>query len=367
MGREIPEWVTYPQDDWIAITPAEAGLDDGKFDRFLSGLDIRGASFGGEDHTGNKWGTMLTRGGYLVHAWGDRHYRFQTASMGKAFMWVLIGFAVEEGMLHPDEPIHRTWTGEGELSHPHKILNRGHHETLTWRHLIGPKEGGTHRGGFPMELGNEWAKGLQGRPGEEAGNRCPEWATWTGDPFYDIYSHVEPGTVERYSSAGFWRLGQALTSVWGRDLKEVLDERLFGKIGIPAKRWDWYTGRTMSESKYFYPDIPDSYTYLDPPYEINGHPVRSGPGWVVMSPSDIARFGHLLATQGMWKGEQLVDPKWLRGHSGGNRSGVSGESAFYTAMAQVTTDGFDHAHSSATASLLPEELFVGPLKVSGTG
>ena len=145
-----------------------------------------------------------------MQAWGDRHYRFQTASMGKAFMWVLIGFAVEEGMLHPDEPIHRTWTGEGELSHPHKILNRGHHETLTWRHLIGPKEGGTHQGGFPIELGNEWAKGnvrvapersrtnggLSGRPG-------PGTRSTTSIPTW------KPGTVERYSSAGFWRLGQA--------------------------------------------------------------------------------------------------------------------------------------------------------------
>ena len=63
MGRKIPEWVTYPEDDWIAITTAEAGLDVEKFDRFLSGLDIKGASFGGEDHNGTKWGTVLTRGG----------------------------------------------------------------------------------------------------------------------------------------------------------------------------------------------------------------------------------------------------------------------------------------------------------------
>lgn len=355
--NEIPEWLTYPGDDWIEITPAEAGLDVEAFDRFLSGLDIKGASFGGEDHTGDKWGTVLTRGGYLVHAWGNRHYRFQTASMGKAFMWVLIGFAVEDGILDPDEPIHRTWTGEGEVSHPHKTLNRGHHRTLTWRHLIGAKDRSAHQGGFPMELGNAWAKGREGRP---------EWATWTGDPFYDLYSHVEPGTKEHYSSAGFWRLGQALTFVWDRDLKEVLDERLFGRIGVPAGRWDWYAGRTVSENKYLYPDIPDSYTYLDPPYEINGHVVRSGPGWVVMSPSDIARFGHLLATRGKWKGELLVDPKWLRGHSGGNRCGVSGESTHYTAMAQVTTDGFNHPHSVVTTSLLPDDLFVGPVRVSGS-
>lgn len=151
--------MTYPQDDWIEITPAEAGLDVEKFDRFLAGLNIKGASFGGEDLTGNRWGTMLTPGGYLAHACGDRHYRFLTASMGKAFMWVLIGFAVEEGMLDPDDPIHRTWIGEGELSYPHKVLNQGHRETLTWRHFIGPKERSAHRGRIPHGTGNRMGKG----------------------------------------------------------------------------------------------------------------------------------------------------------------------------------------------------------------
>ena len=58
-----------------------------------------------------------------------------------------------------------------------------------------------------------------------------EWARWTGDPFYDNYSHAEPGTVAIYSSGGYWRLSQALTAVWCRDLKTVLDERLFSIIG----------------------------------------------------------------------------------------------------------------------------------------
>ena len=59
----------------------------------------------------------------------------------------------------------------------------------------------------------------------------PEWAKWTGDPFYNLYSHIEPGTVGHYSSAGFWRLGQALTALWGRDLKDVLAEKIFRKMG----------------------------------------------------------------------------------------------------------------------------------------
>ena len=61
---DLPEWVTFPGDDWVRITPAEAGLDPERFDAFIGGLDIRGTDFGGEDHSGNKWGAVLTRGGY---------------------------------------------------------------------------------------------------------------------------------------------------------------------------------------------------------------------------------------------------------------------------------------------------------------
>jgi CubicO group peptidase (beta-lactamase class C family) len=362
----LPAWVTYPDEDWVEITPQQAGLDPMAFDQFLAGLHARGASFGGEDHSGRKWGAVLTRGGYLVHTWGDRRYRFQTASTGKALMWALVGLAVADRLIQADEPIWRSWTGHGLLSHPHKYLDVGHHRTLTWRHLIGDQHGSVHYGGFPMELGLHWkqrvtwlgsATGLQTAPG------VVDWATWTGDPFFDLYSHAAPGTQALYSSAGYWRLAQALTAVFGRDLKAVVDERLFGPMGIPPDRWDWWKGGDVKDRPDFYPTIPDSYTYLDPPYEIDGAPVRSGPGWVVISASDLARFGHLVATQGRWKRRNLADPAWLRGHGGGNRSGVSGESRHFTAMAVVTTEGLDHPHSTATTSFLPEELFVGPVKV----
>lgn len=362
---ELPDWVTFPRETWKLIGPAEAGLDPQRFDAFLAELHPRGADFGGEDHTGNKWGAVITRGGYLLHAWGDPDYRFQTASTGKALMWALVGLAAADGLLDPDAPIHRSWTGRGRLSHPHKFLDEGHHRTLTWRHLMGDQHGSVHYGGFPMELGLHWrnretwlgsATGIQTKPG------VVEWATWTGDPFFDLHSHAEPGTQALYSSAGYWRLSQALTAVWGRDLKDVLDERIFGPMGVPADRWDWYTGGWVKDQVDFYPNIPDSYTYLDPPYEIDGAPVRSGPGWVVISASDLTRFGHLVATQGWWEGRRLVDPRFLRGHGGGNRCGVSGESRHFTAMAVVTTVGLDHPHSTTADSFLPEDVFVGPVR-----
>jgi CubicO group peptidase (beta-lactamase class C family) len=83
-----------------------------------------------------------------------------------------------------------------------------------------------------------------------------------------------------------------------------------------------------------------------------------------MNASDLARFGHLVATRGNWKGEQLIDPQWLRGHSGGNGSGVSGESRHYTALASVATRGIEHPFAVARESFLPAELFVGPVKAA---
>ena len=362
MTIDIPEWVTHPEDDWVSITPEQAGLDRDAYRCFIEDLDPSGADFGGEDHTEGKWGAVLSRGGYLLHEWGDRHYRFQTASVGKAFIRALCGLAVEEGMVEPNDPIGETWTGEGQLSHRHKYLNEGYHKKLTWNHILGPRDEAKHYGGFPIELGNDWQGG---RDAESAVNWVfPEWAKWTGDPFYDLYSHVEPGTVGRYSSGGFWRLGQALTALWDRDLKNVLDEKLFSKIGITPDRWDWYTGKEVQAQKYFYPKLPDSFTYLDPPFDVNGHVVRSAPGWAVISASDLARFGHLVATQGIWKGERLIGAEWLRGHGGGNHSGMSGESKHFTAMGVVTTKGLHHPYTVATESFLPQHMFVGPVRVS---
>ena len=215
MSTTVPNWVTYPDEDWESITPEEAGLDPNGLEKWVAGLHVRGATFGGEDHSGDKYGAVLTRGGYLVHSWGDRLYPHHTASVGKALTWAVLGFAVMDGMIDPDEPINRYWTGQGELSHPHKHLIEGHHKTLTWRHLIGKRTESLHWGGFPMEIGNRWAERRTGLEERDAVPGVAEWANWTGDPYYDCYSHAEPGTVGLYSSAGFWRLGQALDARMG--------------------------------------------------------------------------------------------------------------------------------------------------------
>ena len=352
----LPDWITYPGDAWESITPEEAGLDETAWSRFLADSHVTGAQWEGERHGDGEWGAVLTRGGYIVHTWGNPDYAFQTASLGKAFTWAVFGLATDAGLVKPDDLIRDTWTGVGQLSHGHKHLDAGHHRTLSWRHLLGSQITYGHDGGFPVTNGFFWRQRSSGQMKSQASNPVPEWANWTGDPNYDNYSHAAPGRERIYSSGGIWRLSQALTALWGRDIKSVIDERLLSKIGIGAGDWDWIPGKSVHDNRHFYPDMPGYGDFLDAPYEINGQVVRGGGGWVVMSAGNLARFGHLVATQGLWNGERLISSEWIRGHGGGNKSLVSGESNHYTAFAKVTTEGVDHP--------LPDELFAGPVRVT---
>ena len=360
MALQVPDWVTYPGESWQTLTPSQAGLNLDRWSRFLASCHVRGAAPSAQADGSPRWGAALTRGGYVVHTWGDPEFRGQTASVGKALTWAVFGLAVEDGLVNPDDLVRNTWTGEEQLSHLHKYLDQGFHRDLTWRHLLGDRDVYGHLGGFPVTNGFHWRNATpadQQNPASVAlfgSSGVPEWAAWTGDPFYDNYSHAQPGTVRVYSSGGIWRLSQALTHLLGEDLKQVVDRRLFGPMGIPAERWQWTTGRTLFENRDWYPDTPGYGDFVDPPYEIAGNTVRGGPGWVFISALDLARFGHLVATGGIWEGRRLMRPEWLRGHHGGDSNQVGGESTHFTAMARVSTLGIEHP--------LPDDLFAGPVE-----
>ncbi len=353
---KLPSWVVFPEKEWVRITPGEAGLDEQKFRQILAQSRVGPGTWGGVKIKPDQWGAVLVRGGYLVWSWGNPKFKTQSASLGKCFTRVVFGLAVEAGLLDPDEPIYKTWTGRGQLSHPHKYLDTGHHRRLTWRHLL------EHQGGFVLESGYHWRR----RFGKVSFLRVPPWARWTGDPLFDNYSHIPPGTRTYYSSGGYWRLGQALTALWNQDLKKVLDERIFRHLGIPADRWDWLPGKVVHDTKDFYPDFPGYGEYVDPPYEINGHVVRGGPGWVVMSAEDLARFGLLIATGGVWKGKRLIGAKWLRGHAGVGIHVVAGDPKTLVAIAKINTRGFPFGQKVGTRGhfSFPKELITGPVQVT---
>lgn len=344
----VPDWVVFPEQQWIRITPEQAGLDVEKLNAILSQADVHGDGWGGVEVGPNQWGAVLCRGGYLVHCWGNPKYKCQSASLGKNVTWVLVGLAVDDGLIDWNDPIWKTWTGEGQLSHPHKVLDRGQHKTLTWRHVL------EHRSGFVLESGYHW------RTKTVFHKTIPPGVKWTGDPLADNYAHNPPGTVRRYSSGAFWRLSQALTALWDRDLKEVIDERVFRHMGIPADRWDWLPGQVVHDTADFYPEIPNYGEYVGPPYEVNGHVVRGGPGWIVMSPEDLARFGLLIATRGVWKGKRLVDARFLPNlQYGVGIHAFAGDPQTMVHYAKINTKGFPFGGLGDFA--FPKELIGGPV------
>jgi len=311
-GTPIPEWVQYPGDEWGTLAPASAGLDSEAFGLWVEAQNPRyGEGFAGQrPETG---GTVIVRGGYVVHTWGNVSYPYQSASLGKAFTRAALQLAIDRQLIrNVDDPVRDYWTGEGLLA-PHKVLTHGHHRQLTFRHLSGMM------GGFPVTNGFVWQRG---KASGQYTSDVPDWASWSGDPDHDNYAHIEPGAERCYSSGGYWRLSQALTAVWKRDLKEVLDAELLGSIGIPPERWDWRSGESVRNEVDFYPEMPGYGGFVDPPYTVGGSAVRGGGGWVVMGARDLARVGLLIATRGEWRGRRLISA--VDGNAGVGSNGVWG-------------------------------------------
>jgi CubicO group peptidase (beta-lactamase class C family) len=328
------------------VTPEEAGIRDvAAWKRWVEATQqtAKGASFQGEDHRGNKWGVAITRGGYLIQTFGDPDYKYQTASGAKAFIQACLQLAIDKGLIkNGDALIKNHWIGKDQLNSRHKYMNEGHHNHLTFNHLK------NHMGAFAITNGHSWKLF-----GKNYGQDPPPWAECTRDPDYDNYAQAKPGTVtKQYSSGGYWRLAQALTALWDKDLKEVMDEHLFGQMGIEPDDWDWLSGQVVHDSKDLYPRMPDYGLFCDPPYKINGHVVRTGGTGVVMSAKDLARYGLLVATSGEWKGKRLITVVVDAG--GGNGSAARGYRGVIGSRGDVTT--------TMKGTKVPWDLFKDPPK-----
>ncbi len=330
---DIPDWVVFPGKEWKSLTPEQAGLDTQKFCAWLKSQEPRfKKAYAGQKPASG--GIVLARGGCILHTWGDPDFKYQSASLGKTFTRMVLQLAVDKGLIKsPTDFVKDYWTGRGQLA-PHKVMTMGYNAEVRFLDLQ------NMTAGFPVS--NGWFWQTRDAAGMIGPKTIPSWAKFTGDPDYDNYAHISPGTTLRYSSGGYWRLSQALTAVWKKDLKDVLDEYIMGKIGIPPERWDWWRyGDEIRGDRNFYRQMPDYGAYIDPPYEIDGVRVRGGPGWVVMSAKDFARVGLLIATQGIWKQEHLISK--LGGNTGVAANTVDGWGVIdgkqgYFSFGKVATD-----------------------------
>ena len=106
---------------------------------------------------------------------------------------------------------------------------------------------------------------------------------WIGR-FLSAPVKYEPGTRFFYNTAGSCMLGALVKKFSGKDLKEFLTERLFGKIGIDPQRFVWLK-------------FPNGFD--------------AEPGTFSLT-EDNLRLAMLFTNLGEWNGEQILDPALVR-------------------------------------------------------
>ena len=193
----------------------------------------------------------------------ERH-RFNSASMGKSVLGLLVGFAIEDGAITSvDDPVARYLPAvKGTVF-----------EKLTIRHLL------------TMSTGLTWTEGTAAgalyRQMLEAMERTGGMEVVL--TFKGLAPRAEPGTSFFYSSLDSELLGRVLAAAVRKSVSAYFEEKLWTPMGAGADAV-WYTDRANVERTHC---------------------------CVGATSRDFARLGALLANRGSWNGRQVVPARWL--------------------------------------------------------
>lgn len=237
-GR-MEEW---PGATWPTATPAEIQLNAARLEQ-------------ARDYalTGGGSGVIL-RHGRVVMSWGDQAKLYDLKSSSKSIGVTALGLALLDGKVRLDDPAIRY---QPALAVPPEV-NRttGWIEQITLRHLANQVAGFEKPGGYGRLL-------------------------------------FAPGTKWFYSDAGPNWLAECLTLAYGRDLNELMAERVFAPIGIGPADLVWREN-----------------TYR--PREINGVKRREFGSGFSASVGAMARIGYLYLHEGRWRDRQIVPAEFVR-------------------------------------------------------
>ena len=106
-----------------------------------------------------------------------------------------------------------------------------------------------------------------------------DWTSYVlSVPFSD-----HPGRVFMYSNTGPYLISRIIEEKTGGSLTDYLMPRLFEPLDIPRPEWE---------------EDPEGHIF--------------GAGGMVLSSSEVMRFGQLYLQQGVWNGKQILPEGWVR-------------------------------------------------------
>jgi CubicO group peptidase (beta-lactamase class C family) len=232
-------------------TPSAQAVDPGCLVALLDRLAERSV----ECHS-----LMVVRHGHVIaEGWwspfsADRPHLLY--SLTKSFTSIAVGFAVQDGLLALDDRV-------VDLLPDHVPPDAGAWaRQLTVHHLLSMATG--HRA-----------------------DTLPEaWSLHPGDlvkGFLRVPPQDPPGTRHAYNNSTSFVLARIVERVTGRPIEELLDERLFGPMGVRPVEWD----RVGSGATFGFQGLH-------------------------LTTEAVAAFGELLLRDGRWHGKQLVTAEWVR-------------------------------------------------------
>jgi CubicO group peptidase (beta-lactamase class C family) len=231
----------WPGARWERAAPEEMGMDRALLEKARDyALTIQGSGY-------------VIYHGKLVMSWGDPDATYDLKSATKSFGSVALMLGVADGKVRLDEPLEECRPGvarDVEGDPPRK-----------WGDEITLDDLATHSAGFSKRGG-------------------------FGTLMY------EPGTEWAYSDSGPNWLAECLTLAYGRDLRDVMFDRVFTPIGIGPEDLTW------RDNQYR-------------PKEIGGIPRREFGAGIHANVDAMARFGYLLLHQGKWRDRQLLPARLI--------------------------------------------------------
>ncbi len=243
--------VHFPEADFARSTPERMGIESRAILAVLDAI-VREQK---DIHS-----MLVLRGGVLVHeqyfAPYTREMQHDMFSCSKTFTSMLIGIAQGKGLLRLEERV-CSFFPEIPVEHPSANL-----DAMTIRDLL------------VMGTGHaEDVSGVVMRPDQ------PDWAR----VFLNQPVEYVPGTHFAYNTAATYMLSAILTKVTGRTALELAREWIFSRIGIEGASWE---------------SCPRGIS-------LGGTGLR-------VRPVDMARFGMLIANEGVWRGERVVPAEYIR-------------------------------------------------------
>jgi CubicO group peptidase (beta-lactamase class C family) len=214
---------------------------------------------------------VIIKNGYIVASWGDTERPEQTFSVTKSYLSTVAGLASDDGLIAVSDRV-ADYVTDGTFDGPHNSL-------ITWEHLL--------------TQSSDWSGTLFD---------VPDWAdrpprTGTADD-WQRRTLLPPGTQFEYNDVRVNLLAYSLLQVYRRPLPVILKERIMDPIGA-STTWRWH-------------GYDNSWVTVD------GQKIQSVSGGahfgggLIISTLDHARFGLLMARNGMWNDKRLLSEEWIR-------------------------------------------------------